>query len=191
MVDTRQLDAWSPVSRRQAIVGAGSLATGSTALLVFGTADARAAVEIRDWTVADAEFEAEDIEPAVDATVDWSYDVGSEAVGSLRLAVLVGGDVVAEQILSTDVTTASQSTDLSGPVAESNQWSVDAFAPSVGDTVEHTLDVGVEFAVRDSADGVLADASDSDTATVSVAHPQQSTLTAQVGGSATVVDSSD
>lgn len=174
---------YSPVSRRQAIIGVGTLATAGVGLSTVGTGGARAQVSVESFDVADATFTDDQADPKLAATVAYDYDVGVEPVADLRFELLVGDSVIASDELTTSTTALAGDTTLSGMVTDSDAWSVSDFAPEVASSVSRDLSVTVRFAVLDSSDAVIVEDTASDTATVTVSHPQESKLIASVGGS--------
>lgn len=58
----------------------------------------------------------------------------------------------------------------------------------VGESVERTLALGVSIEVRDSGGSVLASDTQSTSATVTVAHPQETERVASIGVEGEIVD---
>lgn len=185
---TRYDRAVSTLSRRQALAGGATLLTAGGTLVWVGQ-PASAAVSVEEWTVADATFEAEAVTPVVDATVQWSYDVGERAVAELFVGLSVDGETIASETLDTKRTVLDGDSALSGDVTDSSAWDQSDFEVGVGEAVTRTLTIGVTFEVRDESGVIVAD-SDEDSAEVEVSHPQETKLLAEVGGSATITDGS-
>jgi hypothetical protein len=188
-MDDKRYAEWTPVSRRQALAGIGTLATGGVgvAALRAGTSPVRAQVSIDEFSVADATFTAESVDPDVVVTIGYDYDVGMNVVSSLRFELVVGETVVASDDLRTDRATLSGETDLRGSVTDAEAWAAQDFAPEVASSVTQELDVTVRFDVLDDTGESIVGDTATDTATVVVSHPQESRYVATVGGSGTVV----
>jgi len=173
------------LTRRKAIAGGATLlATGGT-IIALGE-EVRAEVALDELEIPDATLTGERVTPVADVDVRFSYDVGEQAVGALRFALTVGGDVIASSELVTDRTTYDGTTDLAGPVTDSDAWASEDFSPAVASSVERTLNLGLSFIVTDPDGGELASATTSEEVVVVVEHPQESKRTAQVGGSGVV-----
>ena len=190
MYDRTQFDEWSPVSRRQALLGIGAVAASGSGLAVVGTQQASGAanVSVDSFSVSDAEFEAESAAPVVELSVAYNYDVGNSGVSGLLFELVVGDSVVASDELTTDRTALSNTTDLSGRVTDSDGWDSADFAPAVGESVSRDVSVAVRFAVLDSTGDAIVEDSATDSATVTVTHPRDSRLVAEVGGDGVIVD---
>lgn len=182
---------WSPVSRRQALIGVGSLAAGATTYSVIGSDGARAEVTLGALDAQDGELTSEAADPVVDATIIYSYDVGSAPIQSLWIGLTIGGDVVAERELSTTTSVLENDVELSGHVVDSGAWDSSDFEPPVADSVSHEITVGVVFEAREGDGSVIVDAKTTDTAELVVSHPQESEFVAEVGGTATFADADD
>lgn len=166
----------------------GSLAVGGTSVVLIGSEDASAQVSVDSFSVADASFQAEAIDPVVDVTVAYDYDVGNSSVRELLLTLVVDGTDVAQSSLTTDRTTLEGEETLRGRVADSEQWSAEEFAPEVASSVERDVSVTVRFAVVGTDGETLVSDEATDTAVVSVSHPQESEYVASVGGSGEIID---
>lgn len=188
--------AWTPVSRRQALLGIGTLAAGGGAgVAVLSNASdpaaARATVQVADFAVADAQFTAETVDPEVVATIEYEYDAGNAAVKELRFALDVDGTEVASDTLVTDATTHTGETDLSGRLLASDAWSAADFEPEVASSVSQDVTVTVRFDVLGSdGDSIVGDEA-TDAAVVTVSHPQESEYIATVGGTGEIVTASE
>jgi hypothetical protein len=176
-------DAWSPVTRRQAIAGLGTLATAGAGVALFPSGGARAAVTVDELSLSDRTFTAASVRPVVEVSASYDYDVGNEVVSGLRFTVAVDGTQVDTAALSTNRATFSGTETLRGVVTDSEAWSADDFAPDVASSVNHDVAVRVTFAVLDDSGEAITSAEASDTATVEVRHPQESRYVAEVGGS--------
>lgn len=178
------------ISRRQAVGGIALTAAGSVAGIRAMSDPVAADVTVDTLTVPDASFEADAIAPAVDVTAAYSYDVGAQSVGDVRVALSVDGVEVASDTLRTDRSSLSGDTDLQGTVTDADGYTSADFAVDVGEDVQRTLDIGLTFTVRDPDGKTIVEATDSTTTVVSIAHPQESEWTAQVGGEGSVIDTS-
>lgn len=183
MTDRRQRfdAAVSHLSRRRVLAGAGVLLTGAGSLVAVGK-PASAAVSVGSFDVADREFTGEQIQPVVDVTAAYEYDVGSQPVNALEFSLSVDGSVVASDELITDRTTLSGETTLSGRVTDSDAWASDDFAPAVASSVSRDIKVTLSFSVVESDGREIVGDSATATATVTVGHPQETEWTASVGG---------
>lgn len=179
---------WSPVSRRQALIGVGSLAAGATTYSVIGSDGARAEVTLGALDAQDGELTSDAADPVVDATILYRYDVGSAPIRSLCVGLTIAGDVVAERELSTTTSVLENDVELSGHVIDSDAFETSDFEPAVADSVNHEITVGVVFEAREGDDSVIVAAETSDTAELVVSHPQESEFVADVGGTATFAD---
>lgn len=177
------------VTRRRAIAGGATLLTAGGTLVWVGDS-ASAAVTIDGWTVPDASFEAETVDPVVNADVKYRYDVGDASIRALALELLVGDHTVASDELVTDRTSLESTVTLSGPLTDSDAWSASDFDVAVGESVSRDVTVAVRFAVLDTNDSELVTDRAEDTSTVTITHPQDSTYSATVGGSASITDGS-
>jgi len=182
---------YSPVSRRQALAGVGTLAAGGVGLAATLPDGARASVTVAEFFVADAEFEAETVDPVVDATVEYDYDAANSPVDALAFALVIDGTVVASDDLQTSRSTLSGETDLSGRVVDSDAWSASDFEPAVGESVSQTLSVTVTFDVVESDGSSIVSDEAGDSGAVVVSHPQDSAYVATVGGDAVIIDGDD
>lgn len=180
-------DDWSielsNLSRRRVIATTAGASLGLAGLAVGATGDASADVSVDDVTVSDASFDAESVDPVIEATIPFEYSV--DTISEVLIELQVGDSVVADEILNTTTTDADAETTLSGRVVDSDSWSASDFAVSEGQSISREISVGVRLAVLDG-DELLVEATGSDTATVAVEHPQQGT--ANVGLQATIVD---
>lgn len=177
-------------NRRRVVAGLATLAAGGAGLSALGH-PARASVSIDSWTVPDASFEAEAVAPVADATIAYAFDVGSDtAVRALAFELLVDGHAVASDELVTETTSLENTTTLSGALTDSGAWSTSDFDVAVGESVAHDVTVAVRFAVVGTDESEIVTARAEDTATVTVAHPQQTEYTASVGGEVAIRDDS-
>jgi hypothetical protein len=184
--DRQRFDsAVSHLSRRQALAAGAALVTAGGSLVVVGE-PASAQVSVEGLSVPDKSFTRESVEPVVDVTVSYNYDAGNRPVEQLRFGLTVGGTEVATEDLVTDRTTLSGETQLSGRVTDAEAWSATDFAPAVAEEAQHTLALGLSFAVVDTDGNTVVSDSASTEATVTVAHPQDSEYIAEVGGSGTI-----
>jgi len=181
-------DDWSPVSRRQALLGIGTVATGGAGVSALLSESAAAQVSVDSFDVADATFTTDQADPRLGVTLAYDFDAGNDPVAELLFEVRVGGDVIVTDTLSTSVTTHAGTVDLAGSITDSGAWSPDDFAPAVAASVTREVSVGIHFAVLTSSGGVIVETSASDTATVTISHPQESRLVATVGGSGTITN---
>lgn len=180
----------SQMSRRRALAGAGALVTAGGSVALVGR-PARAEVDMETFTVSDAEFERESLDPVLDVTATYDYDVGDEAVNALEFRLLADGDEIAFEDLQTDRVTLANDTELSGRILESEAWSAADFEPSIGEEVSRQVEITLEFAVVTSEGTVLADDSATDTAEITVVNPQQEVIVAKIGGSGQIRASDD
>jgi hypothetical protein len=171
------------VSRRQALLGLGTVATGGVGLAAVVPDRASAQVSVDSFAVSDGSFTTDQADPVVDVTVAYDYDVGTSPVATLRFELLVGDSVVASDALSTSVATHNGTVDLSGRVVDSEAWAAGDFAPAVASRVSHDLTIGVRFAVLNSSGSVIVEDTATDSATVTVSHPQETQYVIGVGGS--------
>lgn len=189
--DTSRI-ANSHLTRRRMLAGTatvGGTLVGGGALLAHSTDAARATVAVDELTVPDAKFEKASVTPELQFTIDYAYAVADGAdIAAVYLAASVGGDVIAEQTLSTSTTAADSDASLQGQIVNASAWSTADFSVAVGESVERTLDIGVTLEVRDSDGGVLAGDDASTQATVTVSHPEDSQTTASVGAAGEIVD---
>jgi len=184
--DRQRFDsAVSHLSRRQALAAGAALVTAGGSLVVVGE-PASAQVSVEGLSVPDESFTRESVEPVVDVAVSYNYDAGTRPVERLRFGLTVGGTEVATEDLVTDRTTLSGETHLSGRVTDAEAWTATDFAPAVAEEVQHTLALGLSFAVVDTDGNTVVSDSASTEATVTVAHPQDSEYIAEVGGSGTI-----
>lgn len=179
------------LTRRRAIAGGATILASGGTLLVLGTDDVQAAVSLGELSIPDASLTGETVTPVVDVDVRYSYDIGEQAIGALQFALTVGGDEIAGADLVTDRTTYEGATDLAGRVTDSEAWASGDFSPEVASSVERTLTVGLALDVTDPDGNVIASDSVTEDVTVVVAHPQESQLTARVGGSGVVRTATD
>lgn len=183
--DSRDDRAESYLNRRAALAGGAALLTAGGTLVFVGD-PAHAAVSIDDLTVADETFTTESVDPVVDVTVGYSYDAGNAAVESLRFTLSIDGETVATDELVTDRTTLENETTLSGKVTNADAYAASDFAPDVASSVSQELTIGLTFEVLGTDGTVLVGDTASDTAVVTVSHPQESEYVATVGGSGTI-----
>jgi hypothetical protein len=183
----RNAAEWTPVSRRQALAGIGTVAAGAGGYVALGSQPTRAAVTVESFDVADAEFTAEQVDPVVAVDLSYSYDAGVAPVTNLRFELLVAETVVASDTLVTDTTTHDGTLSLRGSVTDAEAWSASDFSPDVAEQISHEVSVTVRFAVREQDGTVIVEDSKADTGTVVVDHPQESTYVASVGGSGSIV----
>jgi hypothetical protein len=183
-------DGWSPVSRRQALIGIGTLASGATTTAYLATDRARADVAIGDLSVSDETFEAESIDPKLVVDVQYRYDASGASVDSVRFRLLVGGGVLDETQLSTSQESLEESTRLEGRLASLDAYASGDFAPEVGGSVTESFEATVAFDVLDADETPIASAEVTDTVTVSVSHPQENEYEASVGGDGRGIDAS-
>jgi hypothetical protein len=167
----------------------GGTLVGGGALLTHSTDTARATVAVDEMTVPDAQFEKESVTPELQLTADYAYAVADGAdIAAVYLATSVGGDVIAEETLSTSTTEADSDASLQGQIVNASAWSTADFSVAVGGSVERTLDISVTLEVRDSDGGVLAGDEARTQPTVTVTHPEKNQTTASIGGTGEIVD---
>lgn len=183
-------DDWSPVSRRQALIGIGTLASGATTTAYLASDRAQADVAIGDLSVGDAAFEAEAIDPKLVVDVAYRYDASGADVDSADFRLLVDGAELDTSNLSTSQESLEETTRLSGRLTALDAYAASDFQPDVGATASESFQATVAFAVLDSAGSEIVTAEVSDTVTVSVSHPQDNTYEASVGGDGRVLDAS-
>jgi len=177
----RRESAVSHLNRRRVLAGAGVLLTGAGSLVAVSE-PASAAVSVGNFDVANREFTGEQIQPVVDVTAAYQYDVGSQPVNALEFTLSIDGSVVASDELITDRTTLANETILSGRVTDSDAWGSDDFAPAVASSVSRDIKITLSFSVVESDGREIAGDSATATATVTVNHPQETEWTATVGG---------
>lgn len=187
--DSRLDRAVSTLNRRQALAGGASLLTAGGTLVWVGD-PASAQVTVDQFAVSDASFESDSVDPVVDVTAAYAYDVGTRPVNSLRFTLAVGDSEIASEELVTDESTLENTTTLSGRIADAAAWSLSDFAVDAGDSTEHTVSVTLGFAVLESDGSEIVSDSATDEATVAVTHPQDSAVTASVGGEGLIRDGS-
>ena len=173
------------ISRRQAIGAAVTVVGGGSAIAVVGAQPARAQVSVDDVSVSDATFEADAVDPVVDATIAYAYR--HDSTTELAFELLVGETVIASESLRTASTELESETELSGRVADADGWTASDFEAPAGETTTRDVTVGVRFAVLDG-DSVVIEDTAADTATVTVENPNDST--ASVGMAAQITDGS-
>jgi len=170
----------SHISRRRVLAAAGTVGAGSLTLMTMPKTTA--AVSVDELEIPDREFSAESVTPEIALTLAYDYDVGTTPVSDLGFTLAVDGTIVAEDILSTERSVFSGTTDLSGLVTDSEAWAASDFAPEVTESVSRELSIAVTFDVLDRDQEAIATATASETATVSVSHPTERVLVASVGG---------
>lgn len=184
--DKRRIDrAESHLNRRTALASGAALLTAGGSLVLIGD-PVHAAVSVDSLTVDDESFTAEAVSPVLDVTAGYSYDVGNSAVSKLRFTLAVDGSPIASDDLVTDRTTLENETTLSGSIIDSDAWAATDFAPAVAESVSRKLSIDLTFEVLGSDGAVLVSDSASDTAVVTVSHPQESEYVASVGGTGTI-----
>jgi len=179
----------SPITRRRALAAGATLLTAGGTLVWVGE-PASAQVSVESFSVADASFESESIDPVVDVTAAYRYDVAERPVDHLWFGVAIDGDTVAEETLVTETSTLENTTQLSARVADASGWSLTDFAPDAGGSVEHEVAIALSFAVRERDDSTIAQASAQDSATIAVTNPNSGNPTAALGGEGVIRDSS-
>jgi len=175
----------SGLTRRRAIGVVATVVGGGTGLAYAGSERGRAEVSVEEVDVSDATFEAPSVEPVVNATIAYAYRHDSPT--ELVFELLVDDSVVAGESLRTNSVELENDTDLSGRVVDSAAWDASDFAVENGERIEREVTVGVRFAVVENSE-VMAEDTATDTATVVVEHPNDSTAT--VGLSASITDGS-
>jgi len=173
------------LSRRRLLAGSGVGLVGVGGL-VWASEPTHARVSVDALSIPDTSFESESVVPVVDLTLWYDYDAGTEAVSELVFVVKIGGDRVATTDLRTDRTTLSGETSVTARVTDSDSWRASDFAPSVGESVERDVTVTVRFEVQNSDGTALVSDTTSDDVTITVTHPQDNMLVAEVGGEGTV-----
>lgn len=177
----------SNLTRRKAIAGTGALLTaGGT--LVWVADDASASVTIGEFSVSDASFTKETIDPVLTVTIGYDYDVGTAPVQDLAFGLSVDGTEIASDKLSTSVSTHTGELELSGSILDSDAWSASDFEPAVASTVEQTVNATIDFAVLESDGSEIAGDSATDSAVVSISHPQETEYVASIGGVGSITD---
>lgn len=151
---------------------------------------ASAQVSVDSFSVSDASFESESIDPVVDVTAAYRYDAADRPVDHLWFGVAIDGDTVAEETLVTETSTLENTTQLSARVADSSAWSLTDFAPEAGADIQRDVTVSLSFAVRERDDSTIAQDSAEDTATIAVTNPNSGSPTAALGGEGVIRDSS-
>ena len=185
MQDEDDADDWSVsnlnngLSRRRALLGTASVGVGATALQLVAGQNARANVSVEDVSIADATFEAEAVDPVVDVEIAYAY--AADSVSELHIELLVDGDAVASESLRTGSEELENDTDLSGRVADADKWSASDVAVESGESITREIDVTVEFSVVD-VDRVVAADSATDTAEITVEHPNDDHATVGMVG---------
>ncbi|MFW5964382.1 MAG: hypothetical protein ACOCQM_05905 [Natronomonas sp.] len=174
------------VNRRRVIAGMGTLAAGGVAVAAVPDA-ARATVEVDDLSIPDASFEAEAVDPEVVVDVAYAYDASGAGVDALGFTLTVGETVVDEARLDTNTEELENTETLRGSVTDSDAWSASDFEPEVGDSVTRELSIGVTFDVLDSADESVVGDTATETADVTVEHPQENGYSASVDGEGEIV----
>jgi uncharacterized protein YabE (DUF348 family) len=172
-------------NRRRVIIALGSTAVGG-GILARTFSDPVAAVSVDTLDVQDAEFDAEAVTPALEATVAYEYDV--ESATNVRVWIAVDGDEVSETELYTSSADTSNDVDMTAPVTDADGFGASDFKTAPGEDLSVTVPVTVGVEVSDG-DRVIADATASDSAEVVVRNPDDAS-SASVGGVVTVVDSS-
>jgi hypothetical protein len=151
---------------------------GGTAALALGTESAAADVTVESLDVQSATFDAQSVQPVVNADIayEYTYDDAQE----LRFEVLVADTVVASETLRTDSASLAETTTLSGRVTDSDAWSESDFDAPQGGSVEREVSVTVRFAVLVNGTAAASDEA-TDTATITVRWPADAAY-AEVGG---------
>lgn len=187
MPDVRSTDdgVAQHINRRR-LLGAGAALAAGGGGIAFGAAGTRAAVSIEGFDVPDASFEREALDPVLDVTATYEYDAAMRPVSELWFGVAVGGTEIASDELITDAGVLDGETTLSGAIVDSDAWTAADFDPDRGETLDRTLDVTLRFEVRESDGTVIVSDDASDSATVTVTHPEDERATATIGGSATI-----
>ena len=165
------------LTRRRMVAGLATALAGGGGLAVVGSEEA-VAVSVESLNVADAKFEAKQVDPVVDVEIAYEYAV--ERAEQVVLELRIGETVVAEESLRTSTTELSNTSELSGRIVRSDAWSASDFAVERGETVTRDVTVGVRLAVR-ADESVVAEDAATDIATVEVAYPE-SARTASIGG---------
>lgn len=185
-------EASSIMSRRRVVAAVGTATITATSIGTYLSGRSEAAsIQVDSLDVSSQSFEAESVSPVVDVDMQYSYDVGDKQVASVRVELLVGGQVVAYQNLQTQRSSLDADASLSAKLSKSDAWNSSDFTVDVGKSVEHSINVGVRLAVRDSTESVIVDAKASDTATLSITHPQKNEWTASVSATGTIRDASN
>lgn len=171
------------LTRRRLVAGVGTVALGGTAI-AFGTQEA-AAVTLDEIETSGGEFEAASVEPELQATVSYEYDVGSAS--TVTVWVAVDDDRVAETELYTSMASGSNEVELTAAVLDSDAFSASDFEVSLGEQTTVTVPMSVGVAVFDG-ESEQARAEESTSVDVTVTHPDDSDATASVGAVIDVTD---
>jgi hypothetical protein len=179
-------------TRRQAVIGAGAVVTGTTGTVVLSSDNVTAAVQgeltVSDASVTLVDQSLQDI--LIDMTAEWSYE-SNVRVDSVECEVHVGTrasslDMIARQTTAVDApnqASGSGSTDLTGSMADVSDFAVSDMVPESG-SVEHTALAELRvFIVHD--DETQAEAIVRDTFTVTISQEEVS-VTASVSGTGSV-----
>lgn len=182
----------SHVNRRRVLAGVSGVAFAGAGVATL-TPDARASasVDVDGLEIPDAEFTAKQVEPEVRVSLAYNYDAGTAPVRALGFTLSVDGTIVGEDKFVTDRTTLENTTELTGLVTDSSEWSSSDFSPKVAESVTREITVSVTFDVLDGNEQSIVSDTASTTADVTVSHPQESKLIAEVGGSGEIVDASE
>jgi len=166
------------------VASLGALATGGT-LLVVGGDTASADVTIGEFAAESATLES-GADPDLLADLAYSYAVpDGSTVAELGFELRVGDSTIASATLETSATELKQSKSLRGRLADADAYSVSDF--DVREETSFELDVSVWFGVMNNAGETIADATASDTATLTINASGQ----ASVGGVVRIVDGAD
>lgn len=160
-----------PLSRRQALSGLVAVAAGGIGMTQLRDNGVQAQVSVSEFAVADSQF-AGAVEPVLDATLEWAYDVES-SVGSVGVELLVGDETLASERLQTNTQSASATTELSARLTDHSRYSAADF--EAGET---DVSVGAYFMVQDDGGNAIVETTAQDSATISVTE-----ASAEVGGS--------
>lgn len=180
--DRSQTDV-SSMSRRGVVAGVGGVLLGGGALAV-GTREA-AAVTIGDIETTGGDFEATSVDPVLDATVSYEYEV--ETATDVTVWIAVDGDRVSETELYTSSASASNDVTMSAPVLDSDGFTSEDFSVEPGKETTVTVPLSVGVAVFDG-EREQARAEETTSVDVSVVHPEDAPASASVGAVIEVVD---
>mgnify|MGYP000662719281 FL=1 len=182
----RQRDVSTAITRRRALAGAGGLLVGGGAVAAVGSHPA-AAVETTGFHAEDASASVPydtNPEPELTASGPWQYE-RCDGADEVMTAVLVEGDLLASTEQDTTAPDNTGDYELTGVLTEVSAFEVDAFSPPKDGTREVEVPIEVRLEVRDPRGQTLADASASDSLTLTI-DDSGVRVKADIGGSAAV-----
>jgi len=154
------------------LIAIGAIGVGTVGT-VFSTQEADAvSVSMGEMNVPDESVtgEPETVDIAVETDIEWDSPQGPTGVQIILTAGDTDSDLyeIASQNLEISSNTGSQTTTITGDVTKSMALSLSSFELVTGQSAKHTdVEIGIDVTLY-NADGDLATASVSDTATITV-----------------------